>query len=92
MESLKFQLFILGTTSEKIKSKKRDFGPFSLDPYPPTINRDILIRDIFDFIFSPTLLYKIGICLKKNLLTKFIFNDYKLHILKFWALAQEPVT
>ena len=32
----------LRTTSEK-KSKKRDFGPISLDPYPPTINRDILI-------------------------------------------------
>ena len=39
----------------KKKSKKQDFGPFSLDPYPPTINRDILIWDIFDFIFPPTL-------------------------------------
>ena len=41
-----------GTTSEKIKSKKRDFGPFSLDPYPPTIKRDIWIRDIFYFILK----------------------------------------
>ena len=76
----------------KKKSKKQDFGPFSLDPYPPTINRDILNRDFFDFIFPPILLYKIGICLKKNLLTKIIFNDYTLHILKFWALVQEPAT
>ena len=51
----------------KKKSKKRDFGPFSLDPYPPTINRDILIRDIFDFIFPPTLLIKIGTFLKKKI-------------------------
>ena len=79
-------------TSEKIKSKKQDFGPFSLDTYPPTRNRDILIRDIFDFIFQPTLLYKIGLSQKKNLLTKFIFNDCMLHILKFWGLAQEPAT
>ena len=28
-----------GTTSEK-ESKKQDFDPFSLDLYPPTINRD----------------------------------------------------
>ena len=35
---------------KKIKSKKRDFGPFSLDPYPPTINRDILIWDVFYFL------------------------------------------
>ena len=50
----------LGTTSEK-KSKKWDIGPISLDLYPPTIN-----RDIFDFIFPPTLLIKIGTFLKKN--------------------------
>ena len=41
-------IFDLGKTSEKIKSKKQDFGHFSLNPYPPTINRDILISaDIF---------------------------------------------
>ena len=45
---------------QKKKSKKRDFVPFSFDPYPPTIKRDILIRDIFDFIFPPTLLTEIG--------------------------------
>ena len=56
----------LGTTSKKKKSKKRDFVPFSFDPYPPTIKRDILIRDIFDFIFPPTLLAEIGTFLKKN--------------------------
>ena len=68
----------LGTTSEK-KSKKWDIGPISLDLYPPTIN-----RDIFDFIFPPTLLIEIGTFLKKILCSKFIFNDYKLHILGFW--------
>ena len=56
----------LGTTSEKIKSKKRDFGPFSLYPYPPTINRDILIWDIFYSIFPPTLLNKIGTFLNEK--------------------------
>ena len=56
----------LGTTSEKIKSKKRDFGPFSLYPYPPTIKRDILIWDIFYSIFPPTLLNKIGTFLNKK--------------------------
>ena len=35
-------------TSEKIKSKKWAFGPFSIYPNPPTIN-----RDIFNFIFPP---------------------------------------
>ena len=65
----------LRTTSEK-KSKKRDFGPISLDPYPPTINRDLSIRGIFYFIFPPTLLIKIGTFLKKKLCSKFIFNDY----------------
>ena len=54
----------------KKKSKKRDFGPFSLDPYPPTINRDILIWDIFDFIFPPTLLIKIGTFLRKKKCSK----------------------
>ena len=49
-------------TSEKIKSKMWDFGPFSLDPYLPTIN-----RDIFDFIFPPTLLIKIGTFLIKKI-------------------------
>merc|ERR1712142_1220843 len=39
----------LGTTSKKKKSKKRDFVPLSVDPYPPTIKREVLIRDIFDF-------------------------------------------
>ena len=46
-------LSILGTTSEKIKSKKRDFGPFPLDPYPPTINRDISFTK---FIFNDYML------------------------------------
>ena len=54
-----------GTTSEK-ESKKQDFDPFSLDPYPPTINRDIFIKDIFCFIFPPTLLIKIGTFLEKQ--------------------------
>ena len=53
------------TTSEK-KSRKRDFGPFSLDPYPNTIKRDILIRDIFDSIFPPILLIEIGTFLRKE--------------------------
>ena len=63
----------LGTTSEKIKSKKRDFGPFSLYPYPPTIKRDILIWDIFYSIFPPTLLNKIGTFLKKE------FSTHQIH-------------
>ena len=31
----------------KKKSKLRDFVPFSINPSPPTIKRDILIREIF---------------------------------------------
>jgi hypothetical protein len=54
----------LGTTSKK-KSKKQEFGPLSVDPYPPTIKREVLIRDIFDFFLPPTLLMEIGTFLKK---------------------------
>ena len=71
-----------GTTSEKIKSKKWDFGPFSLDPYPPTIKRDILIRDIFDFVFPPTLHNKIGTFLKKE------FSTQQIHFQ--WLLVAHP--
>ena len=39
--------------SKKIKSKLRDFVPFSINPSPPTIKRDILIRDIFNFTPLP---------------------------------------
>ena len=74
----------MGTTPKKIKSKKWDFVPFSIDPYPPTIK-----RDIFDFIFTP---YQNRDIFEKKLLCMFIFNYYKLHILQFWALAQELAT
>ena len=50
---------------QKKKSKKQDFGPLSVDPYPPTIKREVLIRDIFDFFLPPTLLIEIGTFLKK---------------------------
>ena len=56
----------LGTTSEKIKSKKQDFGPLSVDPYPPTIKREVLIRDNFDFFLPPTLIIEKGTFLKKK--------------------------
>ena len=49
----------------KKKSKKQEFGPLSVDPYPPTIKREVLIRDIFDFFLPPTLLIEIGTFLKK---------------------------
>ena len=51
---------------KKKKSKKQEFGPLSVDPYPPTIKREVLIRDIFDFFPTPTLLIEIGTFLKKN--------------------------
>ena len=45
----------------KKKSKKQDIVPLSVDPYPPTIKREVLIRDNFDFFFlPPTLLTEIG--------------------------------
>ena len=56
---------MLGTTSKK-KSKKRDFVPLSVDPYPPTKKREVLIRDNFDFFLPPTLLKEKGTFLKKN--------------------------
>ena len=49
----------------KKKSKKQDIGPLSVDPYPPTIKREVLIRDNFDFFLPPTLLIEIGTFLKK---------------------------
>ena len=36
---------------QKKKSKKQDFGPLSVDPYPPTIKREVLIRENFDFFY-----------------------------------------
>ena len=38
---------------QKKKSKKQDFGPLSVDPYPPTIKREVLIRDTFDLFSTP---------------------------------------
>ena len=49
----------------KIKSKKQDSGPLSVDPYPPNIKREVLIRDNFDFFLPPTLFTEIGTFLKK---------------------------
>ena len=40
-----------GRPPKKIKSKKQDFGPLSVDPFPPTIKREILIRDNFLIFF-----------------------------------------
>ena len=57
---------------QKKKSKKQDFGPLSVDPYPPTIKREVLIRDNFDFFLPPTLLTEIGTFLKKNWAPKHI--------------------
>ena len=67
----------LGTTSKKKKSKKRDFVPLSVDPYPPTIKREVLIRDIFDFFLPPTLLIEIGTFPKKNWAPKHIYSNFK---------------
>jgi len=50
---------------QKKKSKKRDFVPLSVDIYPPTIKREVLIRDIFDFFLPPSLLIEKGTFLKK---------------------------
>ena len=66
----------LGTTSKK-KSKKQDFGPLSVDPYPPTIKREVLIRDNFDFFLPPTLLIEKGTFLKKNSAPKHIYSNFK---------------
>ena len=57
----------LGMTSKEKKSKKRDFVPISVDPYPPTKKREVLIRDNFDFFLPPTLLIEKGTFLKKKL-------------------------
>ena len=50
---------------QKKKSKKREIVPLSVDPYPPTIKREVLIRDNFDFFLPPTLLTEIETFLKK---------------------------
>ena len=68
---------VLGTTSEKKKSKKQEFGPLSVDPYPPTIKREVLIRDNFDFFLPPTLLIEKGTFLKKNSAPKHIYSNFK---------------
>ena len=71
-------LFVnLGTTSKKKKSKKRDFVPLSVDPYPPTKKREVLIRDNFDFFLPPTLLIEKGTFLKKNSAPKHIYSNFK---------------
>ena len=61
----------------KKKSKKQDFGPLSVDPYPPTIKREVLIRDNFDFFLPPTLLIEKGTFLKKNSAPKHIYSNFK---------------
>ena len=52
------------------KSKYQDIVLISAYSYPPTTNRDSLIRDDLDFIFPPTLLIEIG----TFLLSKFHFG------------------
>ena len=66
-----------GRPPKKIKSKKQDFGPLSVDPYPPTIKREVLIRDNFDFFLPPTLLIEKGTFLKKNSAPKHIYSNFK---------------
>ena len=51
---------------QKKKSKKRDFVPLSVDPYPPTKKREVLIRDNFDLHLPPTHLIERGTFLKKK--------------------------
>ena len=53
-------------SQQKKKSKYQDIVLISAYSYPPTTNKDTLIRDDFDFIFPPTLLKKIGTFLEKN--------------------------
>ena len=81
---------------QKKKSKKREFVPLSVDPYPPTIKRGVLIMDNFDFFLPPTLLTEIGTFLKKKIGlpstfmvilkgikigVKIIFHPYHLNLL-----------
>ena len=61
----------------KKKNKKQDIVPLSVDLYPPTIKREVLIRDIFDFFLPPTLLIDKGIFLKKNPAPKHIYSNFK---------------
>ena len=56
----------LGKPSLKKKSKYQDIVLISAYSYPPTTNKDTLIRDNFDFIFPPTLLKEIGTFLGKS--------------------------
>ena len=65
----------LGTTSKK-KSKKQDFVPLSVDPYPPTIKREVLIRDNLDFFLPPNLLIEIGTFFKKKWAPKHIYRNF----------------
>ena len=69
--------FTLRDDIRKKKSKKQEFGPLSVDPYPPTIKREVLIRDNFDFFLPPTLLIEKGTFLKKNSAPKHIYSNFK---------------
>ena len=73
---------------QKKKSKKQDFGPLSVDPYPPTIKREVLIRDNFDFFLPPTLLIEKGTFLKKNWAPKHIYSNFKRD--KNWSKNHFP--
>ena len=71
-------ILLLGTTSKKIKSKIQDIGPFSIGPSPPTIKRDILNREIFNFISPPPSLIEIGTFLEKKFFpSTFLVNTDK---------------
>ena len=72
----------------KKESKKQDIVPLSVDPYPPTIKREVLIRDIFDFFLPPSLLIEKGTFLKKNSAPKHIYSNFKRD--KNWSKNNFP--
>ena len=69
----------------KKKSKKQDIVPLSVDPYPPTIKREVLIRDNFDFFLPPTHLIEKGTFLKKE------FSSHDFVLIPTYLLGQIPV-
>ena len=83
-----FRRIFLRDDLQKKKSKKRDFVPLSVDPYPPTKKREVLIRDNFDFFLPPTLLIEKGTFLKKNWAPKHIYSSYKRD--KNWSKNHFP--
>ena len=71
------------------KSKIRNFVPFSF-PYPPTIKRDILIRNIFIFLFPTYPPYQISDISEKNLVSQHISSKFERD--KKWSKNYFPLS